>query len=255
MSIVAIFNQKGGVGKTTTSLNLAAGLARKGRKVLAIDLDPQAQLSEICGIQPGRGEETVFGFFQKAIPLAELIQPSEIGISIIPANAELAKVDSLFGKGHNVVNRLNVGIQKEALVSKGDMLVIDCCPMIGVLSLNALFACDSLIVPISADYLSLKGALRVEKALKALEQVWKKRLPRRYLLNRFDIRRKMARDIMRQLEERFGGEVCRTRSAENVSLAESPALNKDVFTHAPGSRGSEDYEALLEELLGDGFID
>jgi chromosome partitioning protein len=255
MSIVAIFNQKGGVGKTTTSLNLAAGLTRRGRKVLAIDLDPQAQLSEICGIQTSRGEETIFGFFQNAIPLATLTQPTKNGIGIIPANAELAKVDALFGKGHNIVNKLNVGIQNEGLVGKGDVLVIDCCPLIGVLSLNALFACDCLIVPLSADYLSLKGALRVEKALKALEQVWKKRLPRRYLLNRFDSRRKMAWEILRQLEEKFSGEVCQTRIAENVSLAESPALNKDVFTHAPSSRGAQDYEALLEEMLGDGFIE
>jgi chromosome partitioning protein len=255
MTIVAIFNQKGGVGKTTTSLNLAAGLARRGRKVLAIDLDPQAQLSEICGIQPGRGEETIFGFFQKAIPLAALTQPTDSGISIIPANAELAKVDTLFGKSHNVVNKLNVGIKNEGLVGQGDVLVIDCCPLIGVLSLNALFACDCLIVPLSADYLSLKGALRVEKALRALEPVWKKRLPRRYLLNRFDSRRKLARDILCQLEEKFSGDVCQTRIAENVSLAESPALNKDVFAHAPRSRGAQDYEAVLEEMLADGFIE
>jgi len=187
--------------------------------------------------------------------LAILTQPTESGISIIPANAELAKVDSLFGKGHNIVNKLNVGIQNEGLVGKGDVLVIDCCPLIGVLSLNALFACDCLIVPLSADYLSLKGALRVEKALKALEQVWKKRLPRRYLLNRFDSRRKMAWEILRQLEEKFSGEVCQTRIAENVSLAESPALNKDIFTYAPSSRGAQDYEALLEEMLADGFIE
>jgi chromosome partitioning protein len=255
MTIVAVFNQKGGVGKTTTSLNLAAGLARRGRKVLAIDLDPQAQFSEICGIQPSRGDETIFGFFQKAIPLAALAQPTESGISIIPANAELAKVDTLFGKSHNVVNKLNVGIKNEGLAGKDSVLVIDCCPLIGVLSLNALFACDCLIVPLSADYLSLKGALRVEKALKALEQVWKKRLPRRYLLNRFDSRRKMARDILHQLEEKFSDDVCLTRIAENVSLAESPALNMDVFAYAPHSRGAQDYEALLDEMLGDGFIE
>jgi len=255
MTIVTIFNQKGGVGKTTTSLNLAAGLARRGRKVTAIDLDPQAQLSEIYNIQPSRGEETVFGFFQKAIPLATLTQTTESGIGLIPASAELAKVDTLFGKSYNIVNKLNTGIQNEGLAGKGSVLVIDCCPLIGVLSLNALFACDCLIVPLSADHLSLKGALRVEKALKALEHVWKKRLPRRYLLNRFDSRRKMAWEIFRQAEEQFSGEVCQTRIAENVSLAESPALNKDVFTHAPGSRGAQDYEALLEEMLGDGFIE
>jgi len=132
--------------------------------------------------------------------------------------------------------------------------IIDCCPLIGVLSLNAIFACDCLIIPISADYLSTKGAVQIEKTLKALEQVLKRRVNRRYLLTRFDSRRRMAWDVARMVEEKFGGEVCRTRIAENVSLAESPAVNKTVFEHAPSSRGAHDYDALLDELMADGFI-
>lgn len=255
MTTVAIFNQKGGVGKTTTSLNLAAGLARRGRKVLAIDLDPQAQLSEIYGLQPSRADETLLGYFQNAATLTALTKPTECGISLIPSNAELTKVDTLFGKSYNIVNKLNAGIQNEELVGQGDILILDCCPLIGVLSLNALFACDCLIVPLSADHLSLKGALRVEKALKALEQVWKKRLPRRYLLTRFNSRRNMTWEILRQLEENFSGEVCQTHIAENVKLAESPVLNKDIFAHAPKSQGAQDYDALLNEMLEQGFIE
>lgn len=255
MTIIAVFNQKGGVGKTTTSLNLAAALARSGRMTYGVDLDPQAQLSAIAGITASSGDETVLSVFQRNRPLRELIRESPSGINVIPSHAELSKVDALFGKGFNVVNRLNTSLKAEHLGTKDAPLIIDCCPMIGVLSLNAIFACDCLIVPISADYLSAKGAVQVDKTLKALEQVLKRRVKRRYLLTRFDGRRNMSGEVLRMAEEKFGEDVCRTRIAENVSLAESPALNKTVFQHAPNSRGAHDYDELLEELLSDGVID
>jgi len=101
----------------------------------------------------------------------------------------------------------------------------------------------------------MKGALQMERTLRALEHVFKRRVERRYLVTRFDTRRKMSWDIDRQLRERFGTEVCVTRIAENVSLAESPAVERDVFAHAPESRGARDYAALLDELSGAGFLD
>jgi len=255
MTIIAVFNQKGGVGKTTTALNLAAALARNGRTTFGIDLDPQAQFSSIAGISAKSGDDTVLSVFQRNRPLSELVNESSSGIKVIPAHAELSKVDALFGKGFNVVNRLNTGLKAEHFGSKSSSVIIDCCPMIGVLSLNAIFACDCLIVPISADYLSAKGAVQIDKTLKALEQVLKRRVKRRYLLTRFDVRRNMSQDVLRMAEEKFGVDVCLTRIAENVSLAESPALNKTIFQHAPSSRGAHDYDALLAELLSDGTIE
>jgi chromosome partitioning protein len=255
MTIIAVFNQKGGVGKTTTAHNLAAALIRKGRDTYGIDLDPQAHLSSITGITAHSGQETILSLFQHNRPLRELVQETSSRIKIIPSHTELSKVDALYGKGYNVVNRLNASLQSENFGKKDTPIVIDCNPIIGVLSLNAIFACQGLIVPISADHLSTKGAIQIAKALDALEKVVKRRIPRRYLLTRFDGRRRMAWDVLHLVEERFGAEVCRTRIAENVSLAESPALNMTVFEHAPNSRGASDYNDLLEELLTDGFIE
>jgi len=254
MAKIAVFNQKGGVGKTTTSLNLTAALARRGYNPLSIDLDPQAHLSYVCGSTVGNADDSVFGFYQNAKPLAQLIRPALGGWLVIPAHVELSKVDTQFGKGPNILNRLNTGIVKENL-NTGRPIVLDCCPMLGVLSLSAIFASDRVLVPVSADYLAVQGVNQVEKTFRALEHVLKKRVLRRYVITRFDGRRKMSHQIFEELKARYGDEVCDTRISENVSVAESPASKKDVFAHSPDSRGAQDYEALLNELVDSGFIE
>lgn len=254
MAKIAIFNQKGGVGKTTTTLNLTAALARRGYNPLSIDLDPQAHLSFVCGASVELAADSVFGFYQQSKPLAQLIRPSSGGWLVISAHVELSKVDTQFGKGINVLNRLNHGIVKENL-NTGRPIVIDCCPMLGVLSLSAIFAADRVLIPVSADYLAVKGVQQSEKTLRALEHVLKRRVQRRYVITRFDTRRKLSHRIHEELQARFGREFCRTRISENVALAESPAERKDVFAHAPASRGAHDYDALVDELILDGFIE
>lgn len=253
MAKIAVFNQKGGVGKTTTTLNLAALLARRGRDPLLIDLDPQAHLSAVCEATVAAGERSLYGFYSNLYPLSALIQGGADNVRIIPAHLDLSKVDTQFGKGPNALNRLNTAIIKENLNTNRPILM-DACPMLGVLSLNSIFAADRVLVPISADYLAIKGAQQLERTLRALEHVLKKRVERRYVITRFDGRRKMSWDIDRKLRDRYGAEVCETRIAENVSVAESPALNMDVFAHAPESRGARDYTELLSELERSGFL-
>ena len=113
MTIVAIFNQKGGVGKTTTALNLAAALARRGHKPAGIDLDPQAQFGAIAGVAVHSGDDSIYSLFQRNRPLREMIQDSASGIGIIPSHIELSKVDALYGKGYNAINKLNLSLQAE----------------------------------------------------------------------------------------------------------------------------------------------
>jgi chromosome partitioning protein len=254
MAKIAVFNQKGGVGKTTTSLNVAAALARRGYNPLAIDLDPQAHLSFVCGASVQHSEDSVFSFYQQVKPLTQLIRPASGGWLAIPAHVELSKVDTQFGKGPNVLNRLNHGIVKENL-NTGRPIVIDCCPVLGVLSLSAIFASDRVLIPVSADYLALQGVHAVERTLKALEHVVKRRVARRYLVTRFDARRRMSHQIYDELKKRYAEEICETRIAENVALAESPASRRDVFAHAPESKGAADYDALIDELIAADFIE
>lgn len=254
MTIIAVFNQKGGVGKTTSSLNLVAALARGGLDPLAIDLDPQAHLTSIGDVPVASGSDSVFGFYAEARALSDLVRKYPLGGNIIPSHVELSKVDALHGKGLKSVMRLKTAIEHEMLEQEGAPIVIDCCPMLNVLSLNAIFAAGKVLVPISADYLAVKGALQLESTLKALEQVVKKRIARRYVLTRYDARRRMTRDIEAQLRERFGAELCTAHITENVSLAESPAYNKDIFSYAPHSQGAKDYDALVTELAAAGFI-
>lgn len=254
---IAVFNQKGGVGKTTTTLNLAAAVSRDGGQPLLLDLDPQGHLTSIQGPQPKESGRSVFGFFQGAHALDELTIPwQDIG-RLVPAHQQLMKVDSIFGKGPAVLNKLRAGLDELDQSVPGNAAqttIIDCCPYIGVLALNAIFACDLLLIPISTDYLSLQAAEQMTRTLAILEPVMKRRVERRYLLTRYDRRRKMSEDIQNQLRARYGTEVCQSLIAENVSVAESPIKKQDVFRHNASSTGARDYAYLCDELRHQKFL-
>ena len=253
MARITVFNQKGGVGKTTTALNLAAALARAGEHPLAIDLDPQAHLTALSGVTIASAADSLYAHYRDNRSLASLMIDTGRGWHLLPAHLELSKIDTQFGKGPNVLNRLKLALVREQLNGVRPV-IIDCCPLLSVMSLSAIFAADKVLIPVSADYLAVKGAEQVERTLNALGPVLKKRIARRYVITRFDARRKMSWDIYNTFRAKFGVDVCETRIAESVSLAESPFAEKDVFDHAPGSRGARDYQALYDELKSNNFL-
>jgi len=253
MSVIAVFNQKGGVGKTTTCLNLAAALARHELKPIAIDLDPQAHLSLALGQRSVSGAESAFAFFRGERALGALLRECPPGIRLIPASAELAKVDALHSGDAQIASRLKLGIERDFSGDAAPVL-IDCCPTLGVLTLSALLAADKVLIPVAADYLSLQGVHKLDAALNALEARLNRRFARRILLTRFNTRRKLCFTVFDELRKRYGGALCATRIGENVTLAESPAQGKDIFSYAPTSPGSNDYRALTRELGSAGFF-
>lgn len=254
MTKIAIFNQKGGVGKTTSVLNLAGALHRRNNPALLIDMDPQGHLSQIHPHPTNDVAKSLFGFYQDNKHLSELIMDWDNIGYLIPAHRQLVKVDSIFGKGPAILNRLGAGLatlEKENIYSN---VLIDCCPYLGVLSLSALFTADLVIVPIASDFLSLQGAMKVEKTLTAIEPFLKRHVNRRYLITRYDKRRNMSSTVHDQAILAFGDNMLDSIIYENVATAESPNQKQDIFSFNAHSVGATSYNSLLDELLSQNLI-
>ncbi|OFZ95041.1 MAG: ATPase [Betaproteobacteria bacterium RBG_19FT_COMBO_58_11] len=223
------------------------------KRPIAIDLDPQAHLTLTLGVSPVTGETSISAFFRDDIPLPALLRELATGVRVIPAHMELAKVEALQSRSATAARKLKAGLE-ESLGQEGAPILIDCCPTLGVLSLNALLAADRVLVPVSADFLSMQSVNKLDLALKALEGPLNRKFEKRIVLTRFDGRRKLSFEIYDKLKERYGEQLCETRIVENVALAASPSQAKDVFAYAPSSPGARDYAALTLELVEKGFF-
>jgi chromosome partitioning protein len=248
--VVAISNQKGGVGKTTTSINLAAALALEDRSVLLIDLDPQGNCSSGVGMPKADNKRGIADVLLGFCELRDVVQPTEVdGLHIAPATRELVGVEVELVDAEEREFRLRSALRSQA--SRYDYVVLDCPPSLGMLTVNGLAAADGVVIPLQAEYYAMEG---LGELLRAVKQIRKGGLNRDLktsgiLLTMVDRRTRLGRDVCEQARQVFGEEVFDAEIPRNVRLAEAPSFGKPIHAYDPLSRGALAYSMLALELI------
>jgi chromosome partitioning protein len=251
MPIFSCATLKGGCGKTTTAINLAAALQRQGKTVLLIDSDPQSNLSQSLGIVDDV-EKNLFTELSKEIAgeggqLSDAIVQTSSGIDVIPSSIELAGAElelvSVYGREQMFTWML------ENLKDKYDYIFIDCPPSIGMLTVNALVASNYILIPMPAEYLPLRGVRSFMAHLKAIKKLNKHLEIFGFVITRYDERKTMNRQIKEELESEFGEKIFQTHIRSNIQLANAQQAGMDIFSFDKYCHGAEDYHKLAEEFL------
>jgi chromosome partitioning protein len=247
--ILCISNQKGGVGKTTTAINLAASLAAAERKTLLIDLDPQGNAGSGLGIDKTTLQGSVYDAIIGERPIEELVQPTELRfLDIVPATADLTGAEvELVGLEDR---ELKLKRALDPVVHKYDYVIIDCPPSLGLLTLNALAAADSVLIPLQTEYYAMEGLAQLMSTVELVQQNLNPKLTLEgIVLTMFDPRANISHQVSDEVRRVFPQLVFRTVVPRNVRLAESPSFGKPVLLYDIRSRGCEAYLGVAQELL------
>lgn len=250
--IIAIANQKGGVGKTTTTINLGAALGQLGCKVLVVDLDPQGNASTGLGIAAEDRGFTTYDLLLDDVPLADVIKTTECtGLSIIPATVDLSSADVELVSNEKRSFLLHDALRQFAMDALGfDYILIDCPPSLNLLTVNAMVAAHSVLVPLQSEFFALEGLSQLMLTVREVRQAANAALRiEGIVLTMSDSRNNLSQQVEADARENLGELVFRTVIPRNVRLSEAPSFAKSVLDYDPDSKGARAYVALAEELL------
>jgi len=247
--IIALANQKGGVGKTTTTINLGAGLAEVGRKVLLVDFDPQGALSVGLGKNPMELDTTIYNLIMgdKGASIDSVLIEISDGLSLLPSNIDLAAAEVLLVG--EVAREQALQRVLEPLKRKFDYILIDCPPSLGLLTVNALTAADSVIIPVQCEYFAMRGmSLLLDTIQKVKGRLNPKLKVEGILATMYDRRTLHGQEVLARVEEAFGKKVYNTVVNRTIRFAEAPVVGQPILNYASNSRGAEAYRSLVKEV-------
>ena len=247
---IAIFNQKGGVGKTTTNINLSACLAMRGKKVLVMDIDPQGNTTSGLGISKKNLEYTSYELLvdDKLNPLNTVLRTGTENLDIIPASVDLAGAEIELVQLEGREKRLKNAIEK--LIKYYDYIFIDCPPSLGLLTVNSLTAVDSVLIPIQCEFYALEGVSQLVSTVKLVQKSLNPKLEiEGVILSMFDGRTNLSIQVVEEVKKYFGEKLYTTVIPRNVRLAEAPSYGLPITSYDPRSKGAKAYQAFAEEFL------